>query len=290
MPLAVKFNLALLAVFIVGFAGAGVVSHAMLADNARAEVLDSARMIMAQALASRSYTSTQVAPLLRRLPDDDFIPQTVPAFAATEQFNALHSQFPDFAYKEATLNPTNLRDKATDWEVDLVERFRQYPAEKELVVERETPTGRSLSLARPIRIEDPSCLTCHSTVDTAPQALLKRYGPANGFGWQLHDVIGAQIVTVPMTLPERRADHAFWAFMSSMGGIFILVFAFLNLLLAFIVVRRVTRFARLADEVSLGKLDAPEFPAAGKDELSRLARSFNRMKKSLAHAIKMLEE
>jgi HAMP domain-containing protein len=57
-----------------------------------------------------------------------------------------------------------------------------------------------------------------------------------------------------------------------------------------IVVRPVTKLAALADEVSLGKIDAPDFPALGEDELSLLAQSLNRMKKSLSHAIKMLEE
>jgi protein-histidine pros-kinase len=290
MKLVLKFNLALLLAFVVGFAGAALVSRGLLQENARAEILDNARMIMAAAMASRKYTSQEVAPLLRRLPDDDFIPQTVPAFAATEQFAALHAQYPDFSYKEATLNPTNLRDKATDWEVDLVNRFRQVADEKEIVVERDTPTGRSLTLAHPIRIDDPTCLVCHSTVDAAPASLIKRYGPANGFAWQLHDVIGAQVVSVPTTLPVARAEKAFMVFMTSLGGIFALVFVLLNVLLMFIVVRRVTRLARVADEVSMGKLDAEELPAQGKDELSMLARSFNRMKKSLAHAMQMLED
>jgi len=290
MRLVVKFNLALIAAFIVGFAAAGVVSQRLLLENAREEVLQSARMIMASAIASRSYTTSHVAPLLNRLADDDFIPETVPAFGATEQFNALHAKFPDFSYKEATLNPTNLRDKATDWEVDVVDRFRQYPDQTELIVERDTPTGRSLALAKPIRIEDPACLACHSTVDVAPKPLIKRYGPANGFGWQLHDVIGAQVVSVPMALPFKRAETAFYTFMSSMAAIFAIVFVLLNVMLMIIVVRRVTRIARVADEVSLGKLDAPDLPASGKDELSRLAQSFNRMKKSVAHAIRMLEE
>ena len=61
-------------------------------------------------------------------------------------------------------------------------------------------------------------------------------------------------------------------------------------MLMLMVVRRVTRMAKLADEVSMGKLDAPEFAVGGKDELARLAHSFNRMKKSLSHAIKMLDE
>ena len=290
MRLVIKFNLALVAAFLVGFVAAGLVSRGLLQENARQEVLQNARMIMASASASRSYTSAQVAPLLRQLPTDDFLPQTVPAFGATEQFNTLHSQFPDFSYKEATLNPTNLRDKATDWEADIVQRFRQVPDQTELAVERETPTGRSLALAKPIRIDDPDCLTCHSTVDAAPKSLLSKYGPANGFGWKLHDVIGAQVVSVPMSLPMHRAETAFYTFMTSMAGIFLVIFILLNVMLTLIVVRRVTRLARVADEVSMGKLDAAELPAEGKDELSRLAQSFNRMKKSLAHAIKMLEE
>jgi protein-histidine pros-kinase len=290
MRLVVKFNLALITAFVIGFVAAGFVSHSLLLQNARDEILDSSRMIMASALASRNYTTTQIAPLLRKVPTDDFLPQTVPAFGATEQFASLRAQFPDFAYKEATLNPTNLRDKATDWEVDIVNRFRQYPDQTEIVVERDTPTGRSLSLAKPIKIKDKSCLVCHSTVDAAPAAMLRRYGPANGFGWQLDDTIGAQLVSVPMALPIQRAEKAFYTFMGSMAVIFGVVFVLLNVMLMLLVVRRVTRMAKLADEVSMGKLDAPEFAVGGKDELARLAHSFNRMKKSLSHAIKMLDE
>ncbi|HYM48364.1 MAG TPA: HAMP domain-containing protein, partial [Burkholderiaceae bacterium] len=46
----------------------------------------------------------------------------------------------------------------------------------------------------------------------------------------------------------------------------------------------------LADEVSRGKFDMPEFSEAGKDEISVLAASFNRMRRSLEKAMKMLED
>src|SRR5262249_36926849 len=163
-------------------------------------------------------------------------------------------KFADFAYKEATLNPTNLRDRATDWEVDIVNRFRQYPGEQESVGERDTPDGRSLYLAKPITIKDPACLVCHSTVEAAPKSLLRRYGPANGFGWKLNEVVGAQIVSVPMTLPIKRADTAFFTFLGSLAAVFAVVFVALNVMLMRIVVRPVTRLAMVADQVSLGKI------------------------------------
>ena len=78
----------------------------------------------------------------------------MPAYAATEQFNDLRKKYPDYSYKEATLNPTNPRDRATDWEADIVNQFRNGQGKGELIGERDTPTGRSLYLARPIQITD----------------------------------------------------------------------------------------------------------------------------------------
>jgi protein-histidine pros-kinase len=158
------------------------------------------------------------------------------------------------------------------------------------VGERETPMGPSLYLGKPIVIRDPTCLACHSTVDAAPKAMIKQFGPANGFGWKLNETVGAQIVSVPMTLPVGRANAAFRAFLGTLAAIFAAVFVVLNAMLMIIVVRPVTRLAAMADEVSLGKIEGPDFSVKGKDEVARLAQSFNRMKKSVVHAIKMLDE
>jgi hypothetical protein len=84
----------------------------------------------------------------------EFHPQTVPAFAASEIFGYLHEKFPDYSYKEATLNPTNPRNRPTDWETDVVNQFRaENSANNEFTSTRETPSGTSLFLAKPIRIE-----------------------------------------------------------------------------------------------------------------------------------------
>jgi hypothetical protein len=86
MRLVVKFNLVLLVIFALGFAAAAAVSASLLERSAREDVLQDARLIMESALATRAYTINQVAPLLKKLGDAEFLPQTVPAFAATEQF------------------------------------------------------------------------------------------------------------------------------------------------------------------------------------------------------------
>ncbi len=289
MKLIIKFNLAFLFIFGLGLAVVGYISNDLLQRNARDEIVQNARIMMESALAARSYTSTQVRPLLETQMKYTFLPQSVPAYSATEQFNALRKTYPDYAYKEATLNPTNPRDRATDWEADIVNQFRLGSSAKEIIGTRDTPTGPALYLARPIEIKDPACIYCHDTPETAPKTLIERYGPANGFGWKVNEIVGAQIVSVPTTVPIRKAEEAFRVFMISLASVLGVLFVLLNLMLMAMVVRPVTRLAKLADEVSLGKLDAPDFAAKGKDEISLLGQSLNRMKKSLTEAMRLLE-
>ena len=222
MRLVVKFNLVFLFVFLIGLAAAGYVSDQLLQKNARDEIVLNARLVMESALATRAYTSTQVGPLLQTQMKYKFLPQSVPAYSATEVFNGLRKSFPDYAYKEATLNPTNPRNRANDWEADIVHQFRNAADKPEVVGERDTPNGRSFYIARPIQIKQESCLYCHSTVDAAPKTLVERYGPANGFGWKLNEVIGAQIVSVPTEVPIARANAAFKTFMVSLTVVFAL--------------------------------------------------------------------
>ncbi len=288
MKLIWKFNLVLLAVFLLGLAIAGYVIDTALEANAREETIQNARLMMEAALASRNYTTRQVKPLLEVQMRYTFLPQSVPAYAATEQFNELRKNHPDFSYKEATLNPSNPRNRATDWETDVVTIFRDTPDKQEVIGERDTPLGRALFLAHPIRVQSPACLDCHNTPATAPKHMVALYGTANGFGWKMNEVIGAQIVSVPMTVPIERAQHAFRTVMLSLSGVFLALFLLLNATLYFTVIRRVTRLADLADQVSLGNMEAGEFQTRSHDEIGVLTEAMGRMKKSLVQAMKML--
>ena len=290
MRLIVKFNLVFIAVFLVGLGIAAYVADALLQQNAREEMQHSARLIMEAALATRSYTSSQVGPLLQTQMKYGFLPQSVPAYSAAEVFNGLRKKFPEYAYKEATLNPTNPRNRAVDWETDVVNQFRNNAESSEIIGERDTPAGRLLYIARPIQIRDAACLNCHSTVDAAPKTLIDRYGPANGFGWKMNEIIGAQVVSVPTEVPTQRARTAFRTFMLSLAGVFLFVGVVLNGMLLSMVIMPVSRLARLADQVSMGNMEVPDFHMRSRDEIRTLADSFNRMKKSVAQAMKMLEE
>jgi methyl-accepting chemotaxis protein len=279
----------MLLVFALGFTAAAFLIEKILLENAKAEVALKARIMMAAARSMRTYTVDEIRPLLKKIDTDEFLAQTVPAYAATANMNHLRKTYPEYSYKEAALNPTNPEHKAADWEADIIQYFRNYEDVKEYTGVRSTPTGQYLFLGRPFKITKPGCLTCHSTPDAAPASMIKKYGTHNGFGWELNEIIGAQIVNVPMAIPIARADATFNAFMIILGAVFAAIWLVLNIFLHLIIIKRVNKIAAKSREIAKGDMTVPEFDQAGKDELSSLGHSFNLMYRSLSSAVKLLD-
>lgn len=289
MNLLGRINLAFLAAFAIGGTVSGVVAHKILQENAKREGLATARLMMASALASRYYTSTEIVPLLQTELQHSFPSQSVPSYAATQNMERLRQDRPEYTYKEATLNPTNPRDRASDWEADIVNQFRNDKELKELSGERMTAVGPALYLARPLKIADPNCLRCHSTPQAAPTVMLAKYGEANGFGWQLNETVGSQIVSVPLAAALDQANHTFIVFIGSLLGVFALVFVLINVMVRAIVLRPIARLAALSEQVSRGDVSGTAFEGTGTDEISQLGRSFERMRRSLEKSLSLLQ-
>ena len=276
-------------VFIIGLSIAGYIANIILQENAKREVVTQASIMMEGALAIRNYTITEIRPLLIEQLEHTFLPQSVPSYAATQNFNRLRKTHPEFIYKEAALNPTNPRNRAVDWESDIIQQFRNNMELKEIIGERNTPTGPSLFLARPMQINDANCLVCHSTLDDAPAPLKTLYGTTNGYGWKLNEIVGSQIVSVPLSVPLNNANYVFSVFIFSLASIFILIFVILNILLRIFVIRPVHRVSVIADEISKSGSSQGEFQIKGNDDIAKLSQSFNRMRRSLEKAMDMLK-
>ncbi|MBV9386097.1 MAG: DUF3365 domain-containing protein [Chroococcidiopsidaceae cyanobacterium CP_BM_ER_R8_30] len=288
-----KFNLLLILVFIGSILISGAALSSLFKQRAQDEVTSKAEVLIQTMSSVRDYTTDDIIPLLKPklATSSAFIPETVAAFSAIKVFENFRKNktYKDFFYKEAAINPTNLRDKADNFETELINSFRQEPTTKEISGFRNLPIGNAFYIARPLVIEEQSCLQCHSTPEAAPKSQLATYGTQNGFGWRLHQVIATQIIYVPASKVFESAQRSWFLVMGILFGIFAIVIVVMNLLLKRVVIKPITKMARLAQAVSTGKANS-DFEQKTSDEIGILAAAFNRMKSSLEIAMKLLAQ
>jgi len=85
------------------------------------------------------------------------------------------------------------------------------------------------------------------------------------------------------------ANQDFQTLVENLAGVFLASLILLDVLLLLAVVRPLRKLSTMADQISVGQMDMAELPVRGKDEIAVLAGSFNRMRRSLERALKMLE-
>lgn len=280
MNLKSGFTWIVLVVFIVGWMIFGLATFTLERHNARQENIYTARLLMSAATASRDYTSDLISPLFADQPQQQgFIRETVPSYAAQQVFKRMGEQHKQYSYAEVALNPTNPDDLAADWQVDLIKYFRENPDVQQIVdtrVDRENV--KKLFVAAPIRITSPQCLVCHSTPDVAPASLIKTYGTSNGFGWELNQVIGAQVISVPTAVAEERAKMATSSYLILTASIFLIAYSALQIIVHRWVESPLNTFAKILEEMSTQQAIADtELPEGKIDSMLRLNKAINRL-------------
>ncbi len=287
-----KFNSLLVLSFFVGILLSSLMLSSVLQQRAEYEISVKADLLMQTMNSLRYYTQDRVNPLLKPQLEtaSTFIPEAIPTYSVREvsEYLRKNDKYHDFFYKDAALNPTNPRDQADSFETALVERFRQQPELKELSGFRSTPEGKKFYTAHPFKIEEKRCLECHSRPDIAPKSLLVTYGE-HGFGWQLNQVIAAQMVYVPSEKVFDETWRAFFSVMLVIMTIFFAVILLINFLLKKVVIQRIKNIAKTANAVSTGEINA-NFEENSKDEIGLLAIAFERMRSSLLIAMDLLKQ
>ena len=230
MSFRLKFNLVLLSTVIGMLLISAVLMYHTLRKSAFEELQRVTRTQMEMALSIRKYTNDHIKPILAQNPDA-FFQESVPSFAATQLMHMLHQKYPGFTYREVALNPQNPANQAQPWEAEVVEYFRQTKADEYYFEHQQPEKEAMVHYARPLIVTDAACLTCHGNPAHAPAAMLRKYGTEHGFGWQLGEIIGAQITSVPMRQPLHEARETFLKFLLGSGLVFAVVYLVLNVML-----------------------------------------------------------
>lgn len=263
--------------------------YLLLYDQAIRTAEQEARIMLASANAVGDYTETHILPKLAGLPSQEFHQEMVPFYAAQTVFRSVsgHAQF--YTFRNPALNPTNLNDRTEPFDVETIRRFRDDRALNELTGVRDTGTEKLFYLARPIRVADGACLTCHSTPDRAPAGMIARYGPNNGFGWQLGETVGVQMLTVPLTEPLRGTLRLVAILAAGLLAVFAVAYVALAATLDAMIARPLAALAQAADESSLSTAPPSPLPQSGVREIRLLGGAIERLRTSLAKALAALQ-
>jgi protein-histidine pros-kinase len=271
-------------VLIVGSGGA----YLLLRHDAIARATENARLLLNTATAIRTYTQEHVLPDVSKAPASQFYETGVPAFAAQSVYKRVQNTNPAYSYREPALNPTNPNDRPTAVEVELINRFRAEPKLDELTGIREAEAGAVFYLARPIRITNPDCLTCHSTPDRAPPAMIAKYGATSGFGWQLNETIGIQTLTVPIAEQLKGSVELAISLAGGLLLLFVVTYFAITYALQVTLVRPLRELTQAADAASVTASDRVIMAASGTTEINDLANAIRRLRTSLIKAMRRL--
>jgi HAMP domain-containing protein len=286
-----KLNIILFGIILLIVIINSLIISTILQNNVEQEIAAKAMTLTETMSSVRDYTRLQISPELFPSIDnsDRFLPQAIPGYSAREVFENLRKrpEYNEFFYKEATLNPTNLRDKADKFETEVVEGFRQNTALQEKTGFRKFPGGEIFYVARPLAVTEQSCLRCHSTPGAAPKSQLTIYGEENGFGWKLNEIVGAQIVSVPASKVLMAAQQLKLNVIGLLCLGFLVAVIVINVFLRQSIVKPLTAMAQWAKQVSTGRA-SPAFDHKSQDEIGMLASSLKRLKVSVDMALNML--
>ncbi|HIK06962.1 MAG TPA: DUF3365 domain-containing protein [Trichormus sp. M33_DOE_039] len=296
LKLGTKFTLLLTLVFLGGICLSGIILASAMQRFAEEDVSTKAEMLAQTMNSVREYTDNSINPLLENqlLTAPVFIPETVPGYAARQVFEQFrtHSEYKSFLYKEATLNPTNPRDQADEFEINLVEQFRQQPQKTKLSGYRPIYGETLFYIARPLKVTQKNCLVCHGQPASAPKSMIQTYGTQGGFGWKLNEIVAAQTVYVPADEVFTRVRHTLTLVMSIVVTVFALGVWFINRFLKGTVIQPLKQLTAIAQQVGAGTItveqvkgfDSPEIikVAQRADEPGQLARTFQYMAHEVA--------
>lgn len=277
------FTFALAIVIISGTLFSGFALGTTLFQKTETEITSKTLILMKTIDAVWTYTSEKVLPELEPKLENQFISETIPFYSANEVFEEFREnpEYQEYLYREATLNPRNRRDLAKGYELGIINKFIENKNLKELKGLESVDGIDFFYVARPRIVDSPTCLKCHSTPKAAPKSMLVQYGKENGFGWNLGEIVGAQIISIPVSTVFNETYQSFLNFMGFvLLGLTISLFV-VKTLLGWLVVEPLNQMKEVAEAISEGK--KLEFEQKGKNEIGSLAKALTRMKRSFEY-------
>lgn len=236
------------------------------------------RIALEYNLAVREYVGEAIRPeMQRRVAPGEFVVEAMStSYIARSVFEKVQRKVPSYIIKFSSAAPRNPANQAGPEELEKLKFFREYPEITRWSGRIRLDGKDYLAHLSPMRVTK-ACLQCHGRSEDAPASLVARYGSTAGFGLDLGDIAGMDVIAVPLDTVQAAMTSEIAAQLLTMGIWLVLLFGSIFATFQLLAGRRLTALARhfraVADDQG-GAMLAPA-PVTGRDEISSLTASFN---------------
>jgi len=248
----------LLYFFILTFLAAfGIIYYSIIVVHAEQEANKRIENILEQHKALHSYIENKQKPVIYKLKEQgsinsDYFNPKILSFTYIarnihdiyKETKAKKNQEP-YQYKLASINPRNPVNKATEFESEILEKFRtQQLTEFNSVINDKGKTYYYKAI--PLAPNKASCMRCHSVPEVAPKQMLDSYGEQGGFGERVGEIRAMITLKIPMTELYNQ---------SIKQVIILSLMIFIILFILYLLIRRIIKQRKqLEDEIQKNKI------------------------------------
>ena len=270
--------LSLLATIAIAYA-----SYQFSLKNAVDEAKSKGHIVFDYLDSSRLYFKKHMRPkVFEILPRGHFIPELISSFTLTRGVSdEFHKKNPDYIFKQATIDPLHLANKADKDDLKIIDTFKKSPNKKFDEGTIKKKGEEYYYFAQPIKIDSAKCLRCHGDPAKAPKEQIAAYGTEHGYNWKVGNIASAYIVYVPLQKAFAQAKKSAINLVAIGAGAIIVMMLFLWIFFSTYVIKPIFMLEQRATEISLGKNLSEPIVTPSNDEIGSLARSVDRLRISV---------
>jgi HAMP domain-containing protein len=292
MSIRIRFLLLIGTLSLLVTIGIAYASYQFTFNNAEHEANTKGKLVHDYIDAQQQFFKQHMRPKVFKIsPKDLFIPELMSGFTVTRGVSdEFHKTNPDYVFKQASLDPLHLANKADKDDLKIINTFKKQPTmtldEGSIIKD-----GQSYYYyAKPIKIESQKCLRCHGDPANAPREQIEAYGTEHGYNWKLGDLASAYIVYVPLeksiAQAKKSAINLVLIGVVSIAVMVLILWVFFSMY----VIKPLVMLEQRATQISLGENLDKTIATSSNDEIGSLARSVDRLRISVDKMLKRFKK
>ncbi len=287
MSIRVRFSMIIGGLSLIACVVLAYASYQFSVKNAMADAKRQGEIVFNMVHSSRMYFKKSQWPLVTELVEEDrFYPEIMSGFVMTRGvWEIFEKRFPDYKFKQATIDPLYPSNKADADELKIIDDFSKNREKKNIEGVMEKNGQQFYYFAKPVDVEG-KCLRCHGEADEAPKDQIEIYGTEHGYDWHKGQIVSTSIIYVPIASALAAAKKSATSLFAMGAAGIVVLMGVIWFFLSSGVVAPLDKLREKATEISLGKGLDESVEVKSQDEIGELGKALDRLRISTERLLK----